>query len=247
MTYSLSSFAAQAKRNLKNRKVWTSVIVSYLLLASFIWGWLGSLLLVLWLAMRLWRARHALIPSLRRAGNALNALLRQTKDNIAASTVRTGRAVLRISAFFFTFNGRFDRRRYLGALAAYALYGFAWLVIDESTLGDGVPAVTRHVVAGLAVIPVALSAGATGVKRLHDRAKSAWWLVVFYLAPIVAIALCTLPAVPEGLRAVVLVFVIPPYLLWVLFELACRSGTAGPNRPRDEGIPLLPPRAPTAI
>ena len=66
------------------------------------------------------------------------------------------------------------------------------------------------------------------IKRLHDRNKSGWWMVPFFLAPLVLLgpsdwlANPTLARLSEALG----------YGLgaWCFIELLCLSGTRGPNR-----------------
>lgn len=60
----------------------------------------------------------------------------------------------------------------------------------------------------LVAVPVALTATATAIRRLHDRNKSDWWMLVFYLAPATLIgigylstnaqALCILASLPPS-------------------------------------------------
>ena len=77
---------------------------------------------------------------------------------------------------------------------------------------------------------------AVGVKRLHDRSKSAWWLVLFYIAPAslnVAASFVENPLhVPINLSAISI-------FVWMIVELGFLRGTVGPN---DYGPdPLEPP------
>jgi uncharacterized membrane protein YhaH (DUF805 family) len=81
------------------------------------------------------------------------------------------------------------------------------------------------------VVPVLWIVLVVSVKRLHDRDKSAWWLVLFYLVPGVVGSLISI----EFLRRMWLVastlgwsFIV--IIAWAFVELACLRGTAGPNR-----------------
>jgi uncharacterized membrane protein YhaH (DUF805 family) len=64
-----------------------------------------------------------------------------------------------------------------------------------------------------------------GIKRLHDRDKSGWWLLVFYVLPGV------LNTIGESLAAG-WIFSLASFAvsIWALVELGFLRGTAGPNR-----------------
>ena len=82
---------------------------------------------------------------------------------------------------------------------------------------------------------------AVGAKRLHDRSKSAWWLVLFYIAPAalrVAASFEDHPLnIPINLSAISI-------FVWMIVELGFLRGTVGPN---DYGPdPQEPASAPQA-
>ena len=66
---------------------------------------------------------------------------------------------------------------------------------------------------------------AHGAKRLHDRNKSAWWLLVFWLAPAV------LQAIGERIEGIGLIFILAGLAIWIwgLVEFGFLRGTVGPN------------------
>jgi uncharacterized membrane protein YhaH (DUF805 family) len=85
--------------------------------------------------------------------------------------------------------------------------------------------------------------GATAIKRLHDRARSGWWFVPFFIAPSL---LEKLSDWLENPTLALLVSVLSLGLsVWCFVELFCLSGTKGPNRfgpnPR---APATPPATP---
>ena len=88
----------------------------------------------------------------------------------------------------------------------------------------------------LVAVPVALTATATAIRRLHDRNKSDWWMLVFYLAPATLIGIGYLSTNAQALCVLASL----PLLAWAAVELGCRRGTSGPNRfgPR----PVVPAR-----
>jgi uncharacterized membrane protein YhaH (DUF805 family) len=78
----------------------------------------------------------------------------------------------------------------------------------------------------LAFIPLLWIGLALGAKRLHDRNKSAWWLILFYLVPGV------LDSIGEQFGGASLVFSLAAFALsiWGLVELGFLRGTVGPNQ-----------------
>ena len=78
---------------------------------------------------------------------------------------------------------------------------------------------------------------ALSVKRLHDRDRTGWWLLVLYLVIIVAVLLGVVTlSLPEGQRqplegaAVGVVMATSVLMLWLVIEIGFLKGTQGPNR-----------------
>jgi uncharacterized membrane protein YhaH (DUF805 family) len=83
-----------------------------------------------------------------------------------------------------------------------------------------------------------VSSLALGVKRLHDRDKSGWWILLFYIVPeVLNGAVQTTDS-----QGVVLVGTIASVVIaiWGFIELGCLRGTAGPNRFGPDPL-VLPP------
>jgi uncharacterized membrane protein YhaH (DUF805 family) len=129
-----------------------------------------------------------------------------------------------LSTILFSFTGRLNRAPYwlagiaMGVAVTLIVVGMA-VVIGASGLGEGwwlaVP-----VILALSWISLALT-----TKRLHDRDKSAWWLLLFCLAP------STLQAVGSrvGSEGVILFLVSVGISIWGFVEMGCLRGTDGPN------------------
>jgi uncharacterized membrane protein YhaH (DUF805 family) len=72
---------------------------------------------------------------------------------------------------------------------------------------------------------------AVTVKRLHDRNKRGWWILLFPLAPIILASIVSAfgedldPALDYALSGLALIIAI-----WALIEFGSMSGTAGLNR-----------------
>ena len=67
-----------------------------------------------------------------------------------------------------------------------------------------------------------------GIKRLHDRNKSGWWLLLFYLVPMV----CSWISAILSRNGIGALFALASLIVWIwaLVELGFLRGTAGPNR-----------------
>jgi uncharacterized membrane protein YhaH (DUF805 family) len=76
-------------------------------------------------------------------------------------------------------------------------------------------------------IPALLLGLALNAKRLHDRDKSAWWLLVFYAMPTI---LSTAADRMEDAQFILLHVVSFGIGVWYFIELGCLRGTVGPNR-----------------
>jgi uncharacterized membrane protein YhaH (DUF805 family) len=133
---------------------------------------------------------------------------------------------------FFSFHGR-------AARMAFWIVSLTWFVLGEAFdywwTGRGLAAAEGHdrtlVNAALVLgsLPVLVSCFAISVRRLHDRNKGAWWLLVFVVGPVVlqvAGSLNTLDAGPS----VILMVAALVLAIWGFIELGCTPGTSGPNR-----------------
>src|SRR5262249_56733849 len=90
-----------------------------------------------------------------------------------------------LSQLLFSFQGRLNRKPYwMTAIAItvlmIALIGIAIAFFAEREIGVGIAIV---VLIALLYIPLIWVGLAVGAKRLHDRDKSAWWLLLFYAVP----------------------------------------------------------------
>jgi uncharacterized membrane protein YhaH (DUF805 family) len=123
-----------------------------------------------------------------------------------------------------SFSGRMNRQRYW---VTSVLVYFA--VLAASLVAASVP-----IVGGVVAAPVVLGGLwvglAAGVRRLHDRNKAWWWMLLMYLPSLLLSALGEVVAVssPEAGGALRLLGI--PFSLWVFVELGCLRGTDGPNR-----------------
>ena len=153
---------------------------------------------------------------------------------------------------FFGFSGRINRGKYwltlviwlLIWIVAIVVFVLGGLAIFDRNLQDGslpspedFDAFWRMVrdYGALSVIILVfmivswVSALAIGVKRLHDRDRSGWWIALFYFGPAVLQA-AQHSADSGALASILLGLGAFAVCIWALVELGFLRGTRGPNR-----------------
>jgi uncharacterized membrane protein YhaH (DUF805 family) len=141
---------------------------------------------------------------------------------------RRWRPTMDLKVLLFSFDGRINRARYW---LAFGLWLAVWCaaVVIAFLLGALFGSSLSFLVMGLMVILGLfgiISSIAVGVKRLHDRGKSGWWLVLFYAVP----GILTAAAPPTEIAGNLLLVLSAAIEIWALVELGCLPGTAGPNQ-----------------
>ena len=133
--------------------------------------------------------------------------------------------------FMFSAGGRINRATYWRSLVVLGIAGLfaAVLLLTAASLAAPLFIVTIVVV----FLPWLMWGFAIHTERLHDRNRSAWWLVTFYLVPGMlgyfakiasfAGAIGTAPQPILALAAFAL-------SIWGFVEIGCLPGTAGLNR-----------------
>jgi uncharacterized membrane protein YhaH (DUF805 family) len=137
----------------------------------------------------------------------------------------------------FSFQGRIGRRQYW---IATLIYSIAWvlgaaILVVLAALNYNPPddTVTGFTIAGFVVLGIAAIAlafvtvtglASSGVRRLHDRGKTGYWLLPYYLLP-------SMMSKNVGLDGGGLVagLVIAGIILWAIVDLGMLSGEAGSN------------------
>ena len=133
-------------------------------------------------------------------------------------------------ALLFSFSGRINRAKYwLASLLLILAFLVPLAVVYVITLlAAGTDAVAFLAIVAVLVIFIGIIVAglAVAVKRLHDRDKSAWWLLLFYLAP------GFLGAIGDMTGEVGPIFHVLGFAIsiWALVELGFLRGTTGPNR-----------------
>jgi uncharacterized membrane protein YhaH (DUF805 family) len=85
-----------------------------------------------------------------------------------------------ISQLLFSFRGRLNRLPYWFTSIAILVLIFVVVVVLLTVMDVGA---SLFVIIGVLYIPLLWIAFALGAKRLHDRDKSAWWLLLFGCSP----------------------------------------------------------------
>jgi uncharacterized membrane protein YhaH (DUF805 family) len=148
---------------------------------------------------------------------------------------------------FFTFDGRSSRARFWIAglifVVVYAVMTIIDYVTDQS--------VVFQALNGMCIIVIVIASIAVGVKRLHDRNKSGWYLLLFYFVPCTLAALSVLIGAfveDSSIIATVLALLAFALVVWAFVEMGCLRGTIGVNQygPDPVAPAIIPPvRLPT--
>jgi uncharacterized membrane protein YhaH (DUF805 family) len=152
-----------------------------------------------------------------------------------------------LSEFLFSPRGRVNRGKYwlfvvvsiailavvVGAMAA-SVVGF----VHDVHGGAGFPIVAVVIVV-IVYLLLLITGIFVGIKRLHDRDKSGWWLLVFYLVPAI------LSGISEVLsrNGIGILFALVSFgiSIWAFVELGCLRGTIGPNRYGEDPLAARQP------
>jgi len=132
----------------------------------------------------------------------------------------------------FTFQGRINRGKFWLGVLVYVIVNIVFGVIQYALGSLGA------ILAAIAAIAVFISGIAVALKRLHDRDKSGWWLLIFYVAPVVlfiiggviAIAGIASDSMGGGIIGTLFYLAGAAVLIWAFVELGCLRGTAGSNQ-----------------
>jgi uncharacterized membrane protein YhaH (DUF805 family) len=135
---------------------------------------------------------------------------------------------------FFGHRGRINRVKYFLAILLWSVAGICGLALVYFVTGS-VDSVAAWIFAAIFVVPGVWSSVVLGIKRLHDRNKTAWWMLLFYLAPYM---LNNIASRAEQDSPVEVIAVIAGGVteLWAFVELVCLRGTIGPNQYGDDPV-----------
>lgn len=131
----------------------------------------------------------------------------------------------------FGFNGRINRAKYWMGILVCVVASIA-----ASILGALLGSTIGTLVTGIVSIATLIISIAIGIKRLHDRNKSGWWLLLFLLAPSVllgfgmAAGVLGIASGGSGTTGTLMSLAGIAIAIWAFVELGCLRGTVGPNR-----------------
>jgi uncharacterized membrane protein YhaH (DUF805 family) len=153
------------------------------------------------------------------------------------------------TTLLFSFNGRINRAKYWLAVLIYMVVWtvffatiFVWLGglnVDDlwSFAGKGL----LIWLVGLILLILGTWSGlAVGVKRLHDRDKSGWWILLFWLGPSILGGWQTVT--PDLGGGFIFSIGATAIAIWAFVELGCLPGTPGPNQYGSDPLDHPPPR-----
>jgi uncharacterized membrane protein YhaH (DUF805 family) len=134
----------------------------------------------------------------------------------------------------FSFQGRINRAKYWLAILLYVLVSILAGIIGYASDSEGLATTLSSAVSLVTFISGIL----VGIKRLHDRDKSGWWLMLFYIAPGVLLgigAVTTLLGFADesagaGMTGLVFSLAGLAIVIWAFVELGCLRGTVGSNK-----------------
>ncbi len=132
--------------------------------------------------------------------------------------------------FLFGASGRISRAKYWRSVLISVGAGLMAAIILFTAAGIAAPLFIIAVV--VVLFPWLLWNASFTTERLHDRDKSAWWLVPFYVVPGVLGEFAKLAWFAETAGAVlhtILVLAAFALTIWGFVEIGCLPGTAGTN------------------
>lgn len=143
-------------------------------------------------------------------------------------------------SLLFSFEGRINRAKYWLAVLIFAVVYVVvgiFVALLMTALGQNTALIVGGLV-GLAALVFGIWAGlAVGVKRLHDREKTGWWLLVFWLLPGV---IGSAGSAIGGLAGGILSLASLALSIWAIVELGCLKGTTGQNKYGPDPLPPEP-------
>jgi uncharacterized membrane protein YhaH (DUF805 family) len=142
---------------------------------------------------------------------------------------------MNIGQILFGFRGRINRGKYWLAVLIIIVVSVAMALLSTVLDPNSIALQVLNVVVGIATIVVSL---AIALKRLHDRNKSGWWLLLYYFFPGVLIGAAVVfgymglsdGSAGDSVISGALMIVAGLLYIWAFVELGCLRGTVGPNQ-----------------
>jgi uncharacterized membrane protein YhaH (DUF805 family) len=136
---------------------------------------------------------------------------------------------MNIVNLFISPSGRINRAKFwIVGLCCVAFF----LAVIGVTMSVSSSMDTMFRAALFAYIPILYVGVINGIKRLHDRNKSGWWVLLFYGGPT---AIGLVGAILDGATETSVLLLLLQLIslgitIWALVELGCLRGTIGQNK-----------------
>jgi uncharacterized membrane protein YhaH (DUF805 family) len=173
------------------------------------------------------RHRASSVRTIRARNGAFCATRRRRNMSEGALSLERGRTCMGnidLIDLLFSFRGRINRGKYWLAFLIYVIF---WIVVGIVGWGLLFVAYTLGAIVFTLAFLVSLYSGiAVGIKRLHDRDKTGWYLLLFYLVP------ALLDGIGNSVGGIGFIFSLAGLAIsiWAFIELGCLRGTIGPNQ-----------------
>jgi uncharacterized membrane protein YhaH (DUF805 family) len=130
-----------------------------------------------------------------------------------------------LTQLLFSFHGRINRAIYWWSNIGLIAILLAIFILTQNN--GGILGELGLAFAFAALFPCFWAGLAINAKRLHDRDKSTWWLLLFILVPTI---LDLLAERSSGLPALLLRLISLLIAIWLFAETCLLAGNPGPNR-----------------
>ena len=150
---------------------------------------------------------------------------------------------MNVKHYLFGFHGRATRSEWWLFILIFFAYNFAVTAICVYIFGF-----LGLLIGWVLMVVMLWPALAVSERRLHDRGKSGWWLLLFYLGPIVLSAVKLAMTGDMGViayknptaPATIISLVSFAITLWALIELGVLRGTHGDNKYGPDPLANVP-------
>ena len=143
----------------------------------------------------------------------------------------------------FSYQGRINRAKFWLAVLVFVVAGIVAAILGAISGSDAL----GQLLTGVVNLVCFVSGIFVAIKRLHDRDRSGWWLLLFYIAPSVLLTIGIIWAIAaivgnsSGSTGFLISLAGFAIGVWGFVELGCLRGTVGPNQ---YGPDPLAPEAP---
>ena len=126
---------------------------------------------------------------------------------------------------FISPSGRINRAKFWIAMLVFTVLNLLSTGMVLAVSGNN----TLVIINGIVTLLLAASGILVGIKRLHDRNKSGWWVLLYWVAPFVMLSIGFAGGLPE-IAVNIVGFLALAIGLWGLIELGCLRGSIGQNK-----------------